>query len=163
MPQQMTKKKKISISNKEDIQVNWKSHSYPFFSFTGLFSDQFEEICATKAPLMLMQVVWFLYHHCPWPEQTAAHFTDPQSPASLVIKLKRVLQLHPLMEILPNGKNPRPSLRLFISQYYFQVTYWLEKKLHCGLKWKRSAGCSWFFLLLFFIFNLSLSSSTFNK
>ena len=81
---------------------------------------------------MLTQVVM--------PDPTIAHDQQgsvpaflTQSPASLVIRPKSVLQLHPLIEILAHGKDPRLRLRLFISQY-FQVTSQLEKKLHCDFK-----------------------------
>lgn len=76
----------------------------------------------------------------------------------------RVVQLCPLIEILAQGKNLRPLLRLFIFQY-FQVTYRLEEKSHYDSKRKQSARCSSFFLcrLLLFFLNLFLSSSTSNK
>jgi hypothetical protein len=82
---------------------------------------------------MLIQVVRPLEHHCPGPQQPQGLKTGPKNPASLVIQLKSVLQFHPLIEILAYGKNPKPLLGLFILQY-FQVTYWVEKKLHCDLK-----------------------------
>ena len=134
-------KREISISNKEEIQANLNPHSSIHVSPLGVYSLFNLTRCVPLSPInvnaggdvpkallpvtrtdhLLALLTHRAQHHWWWNSS--------------------VLQLHPLIEILTYGKNPRPLLRLFIFQY-FQVTYWLEEKWHCDLKWKPSTGCS---------------------
>ena len=143
-------KREISISNKEEIQANLNPHSSIHVSPLGVYSlfnlMRFVLLSPSNVnaggdvPKALLPVTrtdhWLallthrVEHHWWWNSS--------------------VLQLHPLIEILTYGKNLRPVPRLFIFQY-FQVTYWLEEKWPCDLKWKPSMAAP----------NSSSSSSSF--